>query len=536
VRILLVNWAKVWDGAVRGGGVNGYVQSLALALLARGHDVACLSSGTEDVPALERFTAKPIDGTCTVRRHDDWLGLKIFEVVNSPVIAPGIFQFKAPLAEISAPALEAELSRFASMLRPDVVHLNNIEGLSAASVRALTAARDGWSGARAIFSLHNYHTICPQVYLMQQDRRPCHDFDNGHACDSCAATLDNRFDPQLERERRRAGTLARLGIATDRPAENTNERGRDLPLPGAPVLAFTDVERPQPNPFAEVRGVALTVLGERRRDRDPRELEPLTNDIRPPAESTRPPNDFAARRAAMIAMLNDCDRVIAVSEFVKRKYQSLGVRPTILRTLHIGTKLAELAHARVAEPPPITNDRGERLRPTRLVFLGYNNYYKGLHMLVDALKLCEPSVLSNLHLFIAGMDLGAEARRLREMAHQLAGLTLAGPYEPEDLPGLLSCKDAGIVPSVWWDNGPQTVMEFLCCGLPVLAADLGGVPDFISHERNGLLFRGNDRPNLAATLTRLAREPALTTQLRRNVTPTKSIATHAEEMERVYAQ
>ena len=99
---------------------------------------------------------------------------------------------------------------------------------------------------------------------------------------------------------------------------------------------------------------------------------------------------------------------------------------------------------------------------------------------------------------------------------------------------LVAGKDFGLVPSVWWDNGPQTVMEFFSCGLPVVAAALGGIPDLVKHGVNGLLHRGNDRADLARTLTEVVRAPGGLLELRRNVRPPLSMPEHAAAMEAVY--
>src|SRR5262245_25915331 len=125
MRVVLINWAKIWDGAPVGGGVNGYCQSLGLELLQRGHDVIYLCAGTQFTPDPSVSEIRP--GPCMVRRHPDWIGIKVFEIVNSPVLAPAGYQFRAPAAEINAPALEARVSELMTLLTPDVVHLHNIE-------------------------------------------------------------------------------------------------------------------------------------------------------------------------------------------------------------------------------------------------------------------------------------------------------------------------------------------------------------------------------------------------------------------------
>ena len=59
-----------------------------------------------------------------------------------------------------------------------------------------------------------------------------------------------------------------------------------------------------------------------------------------------------------------------------------------------------------------------------------------------------------------------------------------------------SAGDVMIAPSIQ-DNLPSTVMEALACGTPVVAFDIGGIPDMIEHQRNGYLARAFDTENLA---------------------------------------
>src|SRR5690606_18088241 len=126
--------------------------------------------------------------------------------------------------------------------------------------------------------------------------------------------------------------------------------------------------------------------------------------------------------------------------------------------------------------------------------------------------------------------------RFRRMEPRLARLRYHEGYEPPDIPWICGGQDIGVVPSVWWDNGPQTVMEFLACGLPVLGAEIGGIPDFVTQGVNGLLFRANDRFDLARTLAKLIDEPELAGRLRAGVRPPKTMEAHAAELEQIYRE
>jgi glycosyltransferase involved in cell wall biosynthesis len=46
------------------------------------------------------------------------------------------------------------------------------------------------------------------------------------------------------------------------------------------------------------------------------------------------------------------------------------------------------------------------------------------------------------------------------------------------------------------DNLPNTVLESLACGTPVVAFNIGGIPDMISHLKNGYLAKFQDVQDL----------------------------------------
>ncbi|MGH7522597.1 MAG: glycosyltransferase [Gemmatimonadales bacterium] len=63
------------------------------------------------------------------------------------------------------------------------------------------------------------------------------------------------------------------------------------------------------------------------------------------------------------------------------------------------------------------------------------------------------------------------------------------------------------------EGSPNSVLEAMAVGRPVIATSVGGVMDTITHEVNGLLVAPGDVTGLAAALTRLASDAALRTRL-----------------------
>lgn len=498
MRILLINWARIVDGAQVGGGVNGYCQGLAIELARRGHRVSYLSSGVS-------YT-RPLDTTQhpTIARLDDFKSedaapnaIRVFDIINSPVVAPAIFQFNHPHPEAASPPLEAAFAAFLAAHAFDVVHFHNIEGLSAGCIDVALAAP---SRPRVLFSLHNYHAICPQVYLMQATpdsplRAPCRDFRNGHACVQCERT----HDPAVEVARR-------IGIPEPSPSH----------LHHTPRI-------PQATP------VDLT----------------LDNSIFPEPPSDLPPNDYAKRRTAMVAALSRCHATLAVSSFVRRKFEAMGVSADALREIPIGTRMLDLARQFHDSNNPVPPPRfaNADTRPIRLAFLGYHNFYKGLHVLVEALESLDAATANRFELHVYAKDVAPIEPRLRALGSKLATVHIEPGYAYPRVPAILADKDLLVVPSVWWDNGPQTVMEAIACNVPVLASAIGGIPDLVQNNANALLFRAADVPALAARLAEIAREPTILDRLRDHLRdhllssppPLASMDQHAIELESLYA-
>jgi glycosyltransferase involved in cell wall biosynthesis len=121
--------------------------------------------------------------------------------------------------------------------------------------------------------------------------------------------------------------------------------------------------------------------------------------------------------------------------------------------------------------------------------------------------------LPDAHMTIAGT--GPDAERLRALVVAL-GLEnvvhFAGRLTPDEMAALYRTADVSLNPSLA-DNMPNSVLESLASGVPVVSTDVGGVPFLVKHESTALLVPPRDARAMAQAVLRLVDDPALRQRL-----------------------
>src|SRR6185436_15305485 len=95
----------------------------------------------------------------------------------------------------------------------------------------------------------------------------------------------------------------------------------------------------------------------------------------------------------------------------------------------------------------------------------------------------------------------AYGARLRLLAGSDARIRLRGPMPPDGQGPMWDSLDLLVVPSLWWENSPLTVLEAMAAGVPVVASRTGGVPEILP-ESAGLLVPPGDVGALRTALQR----------------------------------
>jgi glycosyltransferase involved in cell wall biosynthesis len=131
---------------------------------------------------------------------------------------------------------------------------------------------------------------------------------------------------------------------------------------------------------------------------------------------------------------------------------------------------------------------------------------KGFTMLVEALGAL--SAGEAIHLVSLG-------RRAPLPDARLPYLSLGFIDNDRILPWVYSAADVYVIPTLE-DNLPNTVMESMSCGTPVVGFETGGVPDMVRNGVSGLLAPKGDTVALGQAILRVLDNAALRAEMAGN--------------------
>ncbi len=147
--------------------------------------------------------------------------------------------------------------------------------------------------------------------------------------------------------------------------------------------------------------------------------------------------------------------------------------------------------------------RTARDKVEKLVFVARLEMDKGL---AEALEACR-RLPENCHLNVFGPGVSDTDFSLFE-DHPRA--TYGGVLDPAEIPRVLSEHDLLLYPSYYRSEGyPGAILEAFQCGLPVVAARWGGIPELVEHEESGLLVEPRSAAEVETAIERLLNDPGL---------------------------
>lgn len=192
------------------------------------------------------------------------------------------------------------------------------------------------------------------------------------------------------------------------------------------------------------------------------------------------------------------DVIISPSEFVKNQ----------LVKGKLKYKKIEVLHNFVLEShkSEINQDEGYAF------FFGRLSIEKGILNVIQAIKNIE-----NGRLLIAGS--GPEQAKIEtyiQENHLNDRIQLLGYLKQDEIRQYINKAKFVVVPSIWYENCPYSILETMEIGKPIIGSRIGGIPELIEDGVNGFLYSFNNIEELTAKIRKLFENSDLVTKQSEN--------------------
>ena len=220
---------------------------------------------------------------------------------------------------------------------------------------------------------------------------------------------------------------------------------------------------------------------------------------------------------------NHLQKVLTVSNFIKQRVETIGDTQSNITTVYNGIDLQQFSRK---ENPMITRKKsGLSEDDFVLVYSGRINKDKGISELIDAMLLLQD--IPQIKLLIIGSSFFGNSaneddfiRSLKKKSKDIAQNIIFTGFVPYHIiPDYLQMADVAVIPSVWDDPLPTTVLEAQSMGIPIIASNRGGIPEEIGKDNAVIVNTEND---YVGRLAQAIREVYKNTDLRKKMAKASS--------------
>lgn len=236
-------------------------------------------------------------------------------------------------------------------------------------------------------------------------------------------------------------------------------------------------------------------------------------------------------------VLKQADRITTVSKETMKYVLRLGADKTKTQVIYNGVDIDTFRPANKQESRTklgLPKNRKIVLSVRRLV------YKNGLGTLIESVpKVAQqhPDVL----FVLAGK--GPSRKLIEDRIKELGisrNIKLAGFVPDELLPAYYDAADIFMLPSASGEGLPLVLLEAMACGVPVIATAVGGTPEILKHNKNGILVPPLNAEAMAEATSKLLskteRATTLGEEARRNVEDNYTWTENVRRLQAIYRE
>lgn len=180
---------------------------------------------------------------------------------------------------------------------------------------------------------------------------------------------------------------------------------------------------------------------------------------------------FSMKLHKMMKIYDDVDAFITPSEFLKKKLGENGFQTGKITCIPTFTS----SMTKVGDP--IIGNHG--------LYFGRITEEKGVETVIKAYE-----TMPDHQIKIMGDDSTEEAVRLKKYVedHHMTNVDFLGFKAGKELEEIIKGARFTLIPSIWYDNLPNTALESFQYSKPVIASNIGSLPELVVDGFNGYLF------------------------------------------------
>jgi len=181
-------------------------------------------------------------------------------------------------------------------------------------------------------------------------------------------------------------------------------------------------------------------------------------------------------------------------------------------------------------------NRPRNATPLRAIYWGRIDPVKGVHVLLEAVQRLSTDL--DIEVLILGEAFHDHEKSyktaLEERADGDKRIHFVGQVPPDRVLSIARTADVCVVPSIWLETGPLTVLEAWAAGLPVIGSRLGGIAELVRDGIDGVLFPPGDAHALSGILYDLAKNCSRLNRLRNGVLKPRTMDDVCEDTIKLY--
>jgi glycosyltransferase involved in cell wall biosynthesis len=226
------------------------------------------------------------------------------------------------------------------------------------------------------------------------------------------------------------------------------------------------------------------------------------------------PNRIKDLKDNLLRIEEHCDKICIYSKWFYKLMLKNGIRESKLKSIPPALPYMESGKNSSEKPENLTFSYPGSIK---LIFAGRISPFKGLHLLLEALKEIPED---KIELSIYGKEDSKEyLNNCKKISEGKKNIHWRGVLSRNLIIETFKEHDVFCLPSTFSEMSPLVIQESFEAGIPIIASKVYGNMEHIKHQQNGLLFDFNSISDFAEQLKVLIDMPSLLEEMKSNIKP-----------------